>query len=355
MTHGVNPRILANPGVWRYNQTVTSRSGTQVQRYVFPAFLAVASVAMAGASCKKSTAQPEEASDLVGAIDKAEKEGTPAKGPAGKDATKPTAKQNTTEPAKSTEPLPGVDLAKLDDKQKLRFFSLSESSQSPCGKGHDLRTSIIEDKDCKRGLFAARYIVELLDDGQEDEDVSKFYDLAYRDQKYITFKLDGVPHSGPADAAVSLVEFYDYGCPACKQYKSVIEEVAEHFRGKLVVYYKQYPILHAHPNSAMAAQAAIAAHKQGKFKPMHDLLFDKSDDHKRKSLSNYAESLGLDMSKFATDFELADRQVKADSIEGEEAGVSGTPTMFINGRIYQGPGLAKYMKMWVDEELAVNR
>jgi protein-disulfide isomerase len=323
---------------------------------------------LGGASCKKSTAQTDDAPGVVGAIDKAEKGGKadpadktgsdPKHGQKGHDHsthTKPKKANAPIQDPKSTEPVPGIDLGKLDTKKKNRFFALIEDRQSPCGKGHDLRTSIIEDTDCKRAVFAARYIVELLSDEQEDSDIQEFYDLAYRDQKNVKFKTEGVPHTGPADAPVALVEFYDYGCPACKYYKSIIEEVAAHFRGKLVVYYKQYPLLHAHPNSGMAAQAALAANKQGKFKEMHDKLFDMSDDHKRKSLWKYAESLSLDMTKFQIDYESADRVVKAESKEGDAAGVSGTPTMFINGRIYQGPGMAKYMKMWVDEELAVNR
>jgi protein-disulfide isomerase len=88
---------------------------------------------------------------------------------------------------------------------------------------------------------------------------------------------------------------------------------------------------------------------------MHALLFQNPQAHKRDDLLKYAQQIGLDMKKFEADFTAAAAQVESDKKEGEEVGVDSTPTLYINGRKYEDPSVAKYVKMWVEEELAVNR
>jgi len=134
----------------------------------------------------------------------------------------------------------------------------------------------------------------------------------------------------------------------------LLKDVMSGYNGEVVLYYKQFP-LPSHPNSGGAAQAALAAMKQGKFAEMHELLFAKQPMHERSTLNQYAESIGLDMRKFAVDFDVAAPQVKAETAEGNKADVDATPTLFINGRRYEGPFHPKYVKMWIEEELAVNR
>lgn len=337
------PGLLAkNRGV-NYNRGVNGQSPSYVQRYVFSVFLAISVVALAGASCdKKTAADPEGANDVVRAIDHAE----------GKE---PASTPGSAQPAASREPIPGVDLADLDDKKIDRFYALVDSLQSPCGKAHSLRTSLSTDKECKRTPFAARYVVQLLSDELDDGEVKQFYELHYKKAAAVqSFALDGVPHSGPADAPVKLVEFFDYGCGACKQFAPILEEALSAFSTDAVLYYKQFP-LPKHTNSKLAAQAALAAQAQGKFKEMHKLLFDKSPLHGKAELTRYAKSLGLDMTKFEADFAAALSRVEAEVTEGDKAGIMGTPTLYINGRIYEGPAHPKYLRMWIEEELAVNR
>ena len=319
-----------------YKRGVTGQSPSYVQRYVFPAFIALSAVALAGASCdKKSAAGPEEASEPVEALDKAEGEGTGAT------------------PA-SREPIPGVDLEGLGDKKTDRFYALVESLQSPCGQAHSLRVSLTEDTACKRAPFAARYLTEMLSDELDDAEIKELYELHYKSAEEQSFELAGTPHSGAPDAPVKLVEFYDYGCGACKQFAPIIEEAVSALPDDAVLYYKQFP-LPSHTNSKPAAQAVLAAREQGKFKEMHELLFARSPMHQKAALVEYAKSLGLDMQKFEADFAAALPAVDASIAEGDAAGVRGTPTLFINGRQYEGPAHPKYIRLWIEEELAVNR
>ncbi len=70
---------------------------------------------------------------------------------------------------------------------------------------------------------------------------------------------------------------------------------------------------------------------------------------------DYAKQIGLDMTRFEKDYALAMAQVAADVKQGETVGVNSTPTLYFNGRRYEGPMHKKYLELWVDEELAVNR
>jgi protein-disulfide isomerase len=110
-----------------------------------------------------------------------------------------------------------------------------------------------------------------------------------------------------------------------------------------------------HPDSKSAAQAALAAQAQGKFREMNEMLYAKSPAHKRDDVIGYAKELGLDAAKFEADYDAAAARVETDIAQGEGLGVSSTPTLYFNGRHYTGPHEAKYIGLWIDEEVAVNR
>ena len=136
--------------------------------------------------------------------------------------------------------------------------------------------------------------------------------------------------------------------------------------GKVVAYFKEFPLegVQGHENSKSAAQAALAANAQGKFKEMHQLLFDNQPEQDHDHVSEYAKQIGLDLTKFESDYAAFADQVEADKKEGETLdftnddgtkGVDETPTVFIDGKVYSGPRQVRYIEMWIDEELAVNR
>lgn len=253
-------------------------------------------------------------------------------------------------------PVEGADVSKLPGADQQRFERLVDKLPSPCGKAHSLRTSRNTDESCIRARSAVDYLISLLADGATDDETRELYSNRYRkDSPRRTFKVGPeTPHQGPADARVVLVEFFDYGCPACQQFAPELAQVAEAYPNDVVLYYKQFPLA-AHEHSRGAAQAALAANKQGKYHEMHTLLFQNPQAHKRDDLLKYAQQIGLDMKKFEADFTASAAQVEADKKEGDEAGVDSTPTLYINGKKYEDPSVAKYVKMWVEEELAVNR
>lgn len=255
----------------------------------------------------------------------------------------------------STEPIPGVDISGLKPNKQSRFYQLVASLPSPCGKAHSLRTSATQDKSCKRTRFALQYVVEGLRDEASDKELQEAYNRRYKQVPKIKFALDNsIPHQGPPDAPVQLNEFYDYACPACKSFAPVLDEVIANMQDQIVVYYRQFP-LSQHKHSKSAAKAAIAAGNQGKFKEMHALLFQNAPRHERAQLDQYAQSLGLDMAKFAADFNAAELRVAADVKDGMGAKVRSTPSLYINGRLYDGPRRPKYLQMWIEEEIEASR
>ena len=296
---------------------------------------------LAGASCEKSSAKTSaEAKDVVQAADNAK----------GGGAATPGAPEKV-----DTSPLPGVDISKLDAGKKETFYKLAGSLTSPCGKAHSLRTSVTSDISCKRAPYAARYVAALLEDGANADEVKSEYDVKYKPTKSHVFKLDGVPFAGTQGAPIQLVEFFDYGCPACQAFKPKLDEIIKTQAPNIVVYYKQYPLTHAHPDSMSAAQAALAAQAQGKFKEMHELLFARAPKHRKEDVVGYAKEIGLDAARFEADYTAAAAKVKADQAEGDAAGVDSTPTVFFNGRKYEAPPFPRYYALWIEEELAVNK
>jgi protein-disulfide isomerase len=302
-----------------------------LQRHVFPALLTISVVGSLGASCgKKSSANPDEANQVLTAIDKAETDG----GNPGK------------------QPINGVDLADLSDEQKAQFEELVDSLPSPCGQATSLRKSTTGG--CPRALFAARYVALLLGEAASENEVRELYQARYVNKKVHTFDLSGSPHLGAPDAKVVIVEFFDFGCPACRASIPLLHQLIEEYDGKVVLHYKQFPI-DGHAHSVTAAQGALAAHRQGKYYEMYEHLMNNPGQQTREAIFEHAESLGLDKKKFAADFEAVAPVVLAEKQEGIEIGVAATPTFFINGREYNDPISPDLLAMWIEEEIGIAR
>jgi protein-disulfide isomerase len=153
----------------------------------------------------------------------------------------------------------------------------------------------------------------------------------------VTIPTAGAPVLGPANAAVTLVEFSDFQCPFCFEGAAQLHTLLKAYPTQLKLIFKQYP-LDTHSQAALAAAASIAAHRQGKFWALHDAMFEKRQDLSRPSLMAMAKRVGLDMQRFSADLDSADVHavVTHDREDGDRAGVEGTPTVFIDGQRYNG-------------------
>jgi protein-disulfide isomerase len=143
---------------------------------------------------------------------------------------------------------------------------------------------------------------------------------------------------GPPDAPVTLVEYGDYECPFCGAAYAIVKAIQERPSDQLCFVFRNFPLTEAHPHAEDAAEAAEAAGGQGKFWPMHDMLYENQDALEPEDLVQYARSLRLDLPRFVK--ELSEHvwaeRVREDFRSGVRSGVNGTPTFFINGVRHDG-------------------
>jgi protein-disulfide isomerase len=138
---------------------------------------------------------------------------------------------------------------------------------------------------------------------------------------------------GNAKSSVYLVEFSDFQCPACAAVKPLVDDIMKTYGDKILFVYRHYP-LPQHPLAQKAAQAAEAAGAQGKFWEMFDLIFAKSESLTESDFTDFANKLGLDETKFATDIKNGTftSRVQSDIDAGNKVNLNATPTFFLNGK-----------------------
>lgn len=168
----------------------------------------------------------------------------------------------------------------------------------------------------------------VLDDLKRQEDANK----PLTAEKRAAMEAAGAPSFGPQDAKVVIVEFSDFQCPFCSRAAKVAKQVKEKYGDKVRFIFRQYP-LSFHKNAHLASQAALAANAQGKFWEYHDLMFENQQALEQPALEKYAAQVKLDVKVFkaALGSEAMKKAVDADMELGNQVGVRGTPSMFING------------------------
>jgi protein-disulfide isomerase len=157
---------------------------------------------------------------------------------------------------------------------------------------------------------------------------------------------------GPEDALVTVVEFSDFQCPFCSRVGPTLKQIEQEYGSKVRVVFKHNP-LPFHPQAPLASEAALAAHDQGKFWPMHDKLFGNQQALDRPTFEKYAEELGLDMAKFKASLDNNSHKamIEEDKTLAQTLGANGTPSFFINGRTLRGAQPFAAFKALIDEEL----
>jgi protein-disulfide isomerase len=250
-----------------------------------------------------------------------------------------------------TTPPPGVDLTKLDDFERKVFFRVLNKESSACGKAESLLKSARNDKSCRKSLYAARYVARLVDAGFTDSEISESISKRFRSER-ATLDLSDTPVKGSPGAPVTIVEFVDYECPHCRRVQPVLRQILDEYRDEVKVLFKHYP-LGSHTNARLAAEAATAAHKQGKFWAYNDKLWNISDSLSPAGMEQIAKDVGLDVAKWRTDFEseAVKARVQKDRQQGEALAIAATPTIYINGRQFTDNRDPESLRDWINEEL----
>ncbi len=163
---------------------------------------------------------------------------------------------------------------------------------------------------------------------------------------------------GDITAKVAIIEYSDFQCPACGAYYPVIKRLEEKFGSQIAVVYRHFPLTQIHQNAELAATAAEAAGRQGKFWEMHDLLFENqktwsANSDAKEIFIDYAKQLQLNEGQFVSDLGAKDLQEKISSSykEGVSLGITGTPTFFLNGKKLPAPRTYEEFEKNIAEKL----
>ncbi|MBZ5608361.1 MAG: DsbA family protein [Acidobacteriia bacterium] len=259
---------------------------------------------------------------------------------------------------KTSEILGNVDLSGLSAVEKKAVLKVLREEDCSCQCGMKTAECIIKDPNCSYSRALAAIAIKGVKEGKTLIEISKLMDAspkAHRPKLLedpVTIPVAGAPERGPADARITLVEFSDFECPYCSVAVKEVSAIMAAYPKDIKLIYKQFP-LPMHPHAPLAAEASLAANEQGKFWPMHDLMFANFRKLSRENMLAWAKQIGLDVDKFKADLDSGKfrNTVKKDESDGETAGVYGTPAFFINGKLYNGPMNLDAVKPILEAEL----
>jgi protein-disulfide isomerase len=189
-------------------------------------------------------------------------------------------------------------------------------------------------------------------------------------QSIVKISADNDPIIGDPNAPITIIEFSDFQCPFCARFHIqtlplILEEYIE--QGKVKLVFRDFPIQSIHPNALPASVAAECANEQGKFKEMHDMLFDNQNEWNKQdtvdalsSFSQYATNIQLEQDTFDSCLTNGKyiEEIKKDLNDGKNYGVSGTPGFFVgNDEIgyveLKGAQPFEIFKKIIDEQLDI--
>ncbi len=224
-----------------------------------------------------------------------------------------------------------------------RIRHASQLSPSDGGPG-DLYTRLIEKgatKPVYQELGSAIYDPEIVSDGKH-----RVYDLDLADD---------TPMLGPSDAPVTVVEFGDYQCGACARAGALLEKIRERYADRVRIAWIHYPLA-GHEHAFVAAQAAVEAAEQGHFWDFHGVLMDNRENLSHENLINLAGTAGLDADKMriALDQELHANSVRKNRKLARSLKLTGTPSLFVNGRKVGASRMKTELIALVEDMLALH-
>jgi len=166
---------------------------------------------------------------------------------------------------------------------------------------------------------------------------------------------------GSAQAPVTVVEYGDFECPACKLAYPAVKLLIKTFGSAVRFAYRHFPLVEVHPHAELAAEAAEAAGAQGKFWPMHDSLFATQHAWEAKpsataSFDALASSVGVDMTAYRACLKSPSIEalVNGDEDRASRGGVNSTPSFFLDGHLVEGAVPRDEMVAEIDRALAAH-
>ncbi len=263
---------------------------------------------------------------------------------------------------KTAKDLPGVSWDGLTPDQKTAALNAIREFDCTCGCNMKVAQCRIEDPPCGHSRALSAMAVEAAKQGKSEAEILQVLEgstLAKQAKQRNRILLDpveipiaGAPFKGPANAKVTIVEFSDFQCPYCAVAVRKLDALLQAYPQDVRLVFKQFP-LEIHSKAALAAAASLSAQSQGMFWPMHDKLYAGFRSLSRANILTWANELRLDPVKFEAGMDSPKTQaaVQREMEEGIRAGVQGTPTVFVNGKKYQGSLDLEPFRTVIDAEL----
>lgn len=237
--------------------------------------------------------------------------------------------------------LPGVDWKNLPAAKRQAGMRLLQAEGCTCGCDMKIAECRVKDPSCGVSRKLAGTVAKDFSEGKDAAGAKAHLEKVLHEpapllDDAVNISTTGDPVRGPAGGRITIVEFSDFQCPYCSKVVAQVHQVLKQFPQVRFVF-KQFP-LDSHSDAEFGAEASLAAQAQGKFWEMHDLLYAGFPDLKRERVFAYARELKLDIPRFTQELDSHKyrARVLAEEKEGEDAGVSGTPTFFFNGRKLNG-------------------
>jgi protein-disulfide isomerase len=166
----------------------------------------------------------------------------------------------------------------------------------------------------------------------------------------------GHPSKGPANAAVTIVEFADFECPFCGGLHPTLKQVERAYPDKVRFVFRQFPLVNSHPNAQKAAEASLCANEQQRFWEFHDAMYGNQMELGVPALKQRAVTLRMNAAAFNTCLDSGKHAetIRKDQEEARKLGVSSTPTTFINGRLLSGNQPFTVIRDVIEDELKRN-
>jgi protein-disulfide isomerase len=254
--------------------------------------------------------------------------------------------------------LKGVDTSDLTTREKAEWSRYVTEFLAPCpDQPVSLAQCVNEARACTACAPAARYLKTQARRGRVRTQVEASYRARFSPEAVKNIDVSGAPGKGAVSPTVLIAEFADFECPACAAARAVLDGIVEKYPNDVQLVFKHFP-LSMHPNAEKAARAAVAAQKQNKFWEMHKAMFENQLELSVENVEKFARESGIDLKRFREDRDseaTADR-VARDRKNGEALDISGTPSLFINGR--QFPPTTDFqqdLEEWVKLEVELKR
>jgi protein-disulfide isomerase len=231
--------------------------------------------------------------------------------------------------------LPGIDGSSLTARERSEWSSYVGELLAPCpDQPVSVAQCVKEARACKPCAPAARFLMTQVRRGKTRTQVEAAYRTRFDPKQQKRIETGAAPAKGAADAAVVIVEWADFECPACGLAAPMLDRIVKQYPAHVRLVFRHFP-LGKHPNAETLARAAVAADRQGKFWELHRRFFAAQDRTlDRSAIVTMAEEAGLDVKRFAADM---DSEATADAVgvdrkAAEALEIAGTPMLWVNGR-----------------------